>query len=67
MNAAKAVYYFERCEALGRLQRVIDRLAIMSYPVYEYVRAKQTLTICIQLVTNEIIYYAATHKEEYGD
>jgi len=64
-NVAKTWYYFERCEALGRLQRVIDRLAILSLPTHEYVRAKLTLGICTQMVTNEIIYYAATHKEEY--
>lgn len=65
MNAAKTIYYFERCEALGRLQRVIDRLGIEPYPTSVYLMSKRTLQICTQIVTNEVIYYAATHKEDY--
>jgi len=65
VNAAKEVYYFERCEALGILERAINTLSIQPIDTPLRVRTRDTLHICQSMIQAELVYYAATHKEEY--
>lgn len=66
-NVAKTWYYFERCEALGVLERAINTLFIQPVETKDRVNAATTLRICSNKIVNEITHYAATHKEDYGN
>lgn len=72
-NVTKTWYYFERCEALGMLQRIHDRMQHdttwrdWDWSVTSKINVLTMIDICMSQIQAEIVFYAATHKEKHGN